>query len=114
MEQLANLFSLRVDRGHHDVAGRFVTQLDDPFAQVGVNDFDPMPLEERVEVALLGQHRLALHELFDVVLLQDPQHDLIVFGSVTSPMNMDSILPGVGFELLQQIGQVRERVLLDP
>ena len=67
VERLAHFSLLDVNGRQHDVAGRLLPQLDDPFAQVGVDHFDAMPFEIRVEVALLGQHRLALDHLADAV-----------------------------------------------
>ena len=46
VEQLADLFLLDVNRRQHDVAGRLVPQLHDPLAQVGVDDFDAVPLQD--------------------------------------------------------------------
>ena len=46
-------------------------ELHDALAEIGVDDFDPVPLEERIEVALLGEHRLALHEPRDAAPLED-------------------------------------------
>ena len=95
VEQLADLFLLDVNRRQHDVAGRLVPQLHDPFAQVGVDDFDAVPLQVRIQVAFFGEHRLALDELLHAVSLQDLQHDLVVLGGIAGPVHVGAQPRGV-------------------
>ena len=64
-------------------------------------------------MALLGQHRLAFHHLTDLMFRQDIQHDLIVFLSIAGPVDVNTALSGLLFELDQIVGQSRERVTLD-
>ena len=46
--------------GRDDVARRLVAQLDDVFAEIGLDRHDAVLLEVLVEPDLLGDHRLAL------------------------------------------------------
>ena len=39
------------------------------FAQIGIDDFHPMPLEKRIEVTFFCQHRFALYHVADAVLV---------------------------------------------
>src|SRR6266568_3032677 len=70
VEELADLLALQVDRRKDDVRGRLVPELHDPLAEVGVHDLDPARLEVGVEAALLGEHRLRLHEPGDPTLVK--------------------------------------------
>ena len=99
--------------GKHDVAGRLVQQLDDPFAQVGVDDLDAATLQVRVQVALFGEHGLALDDLLRAVILQDLQHDPVVLLSVASPMHVGPLPRGLFLKLLQVIRQASQGVQLD-
>ena len=88
MEQLADVLLLEVDGGHHDVAGRLPQELDDALAEVGIDDLDP-PLDEvGVQVAFLGEHRLALHQALDAVVAQDPVDDPVVLVRVARPVHV--------------------------
>ena len=49
-----------VDRRRDDVARRLVAELDDVFAEIGLDRLDAVRLEVLVEADLLGDHRLAL------------------------------------------------------
>ena len=62
VEEFADVFLLQVDGGENDVAWRFVAELHDAFTEIGVRHLDAARLQVRIEVALLGQHRLRLHE----------------------------------------------------
>ena len=86
MKRVADFFLFDVNRGQHDVAGRFAAQLHDPLTQVGVDDLDPL-LQVVVQTTLFGQHRLALDDPRRAVVSQDPQHDFVVLVRVGRPMN---------------------------
>ena len=88
MENLPDVFFLQMDRRQHDMTGRFLAKLHDPFAEIGVDDFDSVLFEERIEVTFLGQHRLTLGDAGDSVLLQDAQHDLVMGGSIARPVDV--------------------------
>ena len=49
-----------VNRGRDDVGRQLVAQLDDVFAEIGLDRRDAVAFEEIVEADLLGDHRLAL------------------------------------------------------
>ena len=90
----------------HDMAGRLAGQLHDPLAQIGIDHLDAVPFEKRIEMALLGQHRLAFDEPPHAVPLKNLQHDLIVLGGVGGPMHLRPEPGGVGLELLEVVGQI--------
>src|SRR5581483_8508108 len=113
VEQVADLLLLQVDGGHHDVRGRLVPELDDPLAQIGVHHLDAALFQVRIEVALLGEHRLALHQPLHAAFAEDPVHDPVVLVRVARPVYDRAELDGVRLELLQIPGEARERVRLD-
>jgi hypothetical protein len=51
-------------------------------------------------VALLGQHRLRLHEARDPSLGEDAMDDGIVLGSIARPVDLDTVGDGIALELL--------------
>ena len=112
-EQLANLTLSEVDCRQDDVAGRLLPKLHDAFTEVRVDDFDPVPLEVRVEAALLGQHRLALDDTLRPVSAEQHQHDRVVLGCIARPVHVNAVGFGIGLELLPQLRKSRERVPLD-
>ena len=113
VKQLADFFLLDVDGRQHDVARRLVAKLHDPFAQIRVNDFDAVLLEIRIQVAFLGEHRLALDHPLHAVLLQDLEHDAVMLFGIARPMHDGSQPRGSRLELLEVIGQPAEYIELD-
>ena len=99
-------------RRHDDVAGRLVVELLDALAEVGLDDLDLALLEEGPHLAFVGQHRLALDQRRRVVRLQDVEHDLVVLGRIARPVHDHAVGGGVALELLEVVGEVRERVFL--
>ena len=62
LEVLRNLVAVLVHRGGDDVAGRLMSELDDPLAQVGLDHAASGRFERLVEPGLLSRHRLGLHD----------------------------------------------------
>ena len=102
-----------VDGGHDDVARRFVVELLDAFAQIGLHDLDAAGLEKRPHLALVGEHRLRLDQRARPARTQDVEHDLVVLGGVHRPVHMRAVLYRIALELLQIVGEMGERVFLD-
>ena len=102
-----------MDRGDYDVTGRLVVQLLDAFAKIGLDHLDVARLEERAHVAFLSQHRFALDQRLGAMRREDVVDDLVVLAGIARPMHFRAVVPGLGFELLQIIREVRQRVLLD-
>jgi hypothetical protein len=73
--------------GDDDVARRLVVELLDALAEVGLHRLDAAVGEERPQLALVGQHRLALDERRRAVRLQDLVDDLVVLGGVARPVH---------------------------
>ena len=72
--------------------------LQDTFTQVGLDNLNATPLKILIEMTFLGEHTLALHHLFHLVLLEDIIDDGIIFLSVFCPMYMDAILRSILLE----------------
>ena len=112
-EQLAHVVVVQVDGGHHDVAGLLAFQLDDALAEVGLDHLDALRLQIGVHLAFLGEHRLRLHHLLHVVLLEDAVDDFVELVGVLRPVYDDAVLLGGGGKLLQVLVEVGDGVALD-
>ena len=112
-EAIAYLLAVNVQGRHHDVAGRQVHELQDALAQVGFHHVEARSLQVLVQVTLLGEHALALHHLFHLVAIQNVLHNAVVFIGILGPVHADAVFHGVGLKLLQIVGQMGGRVLLD-
>src|SRR5438552_3389961 len=113
VEQLPDRLLLAMDGRHHDVGRRLAAELHDPLAEVRIHHLDALRLEVLVEMALLGEHRLALHQARHADLAQDPVHDAVVLVGIARPVDPRPRGDGVALELFQVFGQLRERVRLD-
>ena len=88
VEEIADLLLLLVDGGHHDVAGRLLGELDDALSQVRIDHLDAAFDQIWIEVALFGEHRLALHQPRHAAVAQDAVHDAVVLVRVASPVHL--------------------------
>ena len=70
-----DLLLVEMHGGSDDVARMLVAQLDDVFAEVGLDRADAVALEEIVEPDLLGDHRLALGHRAGIGRAADVEHD---------------------------------------
>jgi hypothetical protein len=95
------------------VAGRFVAQLNNSLTQIGIDHFDSVSGQERIQVTLFGQHRLALRNAFHTVPLQDLEDQPIVRRSVGRPMDLCPDSRRTIGKLFEIISQMRDRVHLD-
>ncbi len=103
-----DLVLVLVDGRHDDVARRLAVQLDDVFAQVGLQGFDVLGFEEGVEVHLLGDHALALDQGLGALGLEEAQDQLIGLFAGLGPVDLDAVLRAAGLQLLQQLRQAEE------
>lgn len=87
------------------MAGRLAEQLHDPLAQVAIDDLNAVVFEKRVQMAFLGEHRLALDHPAGIVSLENVEHDLVVLVGVAGPMHHGAQTRGVGLELFEILGQ---------
>jgi hypothetical protein len=114
VKHFAHLGALEMDGRHDDVTGRLLLELDDALAEVGVDHLDAARLQVGIQVAFLGEHRLALHQSTGAVALEDAVDDAVVFLGISRPMHLDAVRFGVRAELLQVLAETREGVILDP
>ena len=99
-ERVAYLLAVNVQGWHHDMTGSQVHHLQDALAQVGLHHVDALPLQMFVQVALFGEHALALHHLFHVVRRQDAADDAVVFVGILRPVHMHAVGLRPGLEHL--------------
>ena len=112
-EFLLDVFRRKMDRGRNDVGWGLAAQLDDVFAEVGFDRFDPRRLEGVVEADLLGDHRLALGDALRAHRLAEVDDDLARFLGVLRVVDLAAALAHlalVGLEIEVEMG---ERVILD-
>ena len=113
LEELRDLVAVEVHRGGDDVARLVVRELDDPLAEVGLDDVTARRLERLVEVGLLGRHRLRLHDRARADALRDRSDVAVRLGAIARPEDMAPVRGHVVGELLEQLGQPRDHIGLD-
>ena len=101
VKQFAYFLLFQVDGRHDDMAGRFPLQLNDPFAKVGIHYFNAPFDQVVIQVALLGEHGFALHQMLHLMPFQNAVYNAVVFLSVGRPMNLNAILDCPGFKLFE-------------
>ena len=84
---VGDLLLHQVDRRRDDVARRLVAQLDDVFAEIGLDRGDAVRFEVIVERDLLGDHRLALGDDLGAGRAADVEHDGARLCGVARPMH---------------------------
>ena len=103
----------QVDGGANDMRRNLAAQLDDIFAEIGLDGPDAGGLQRVVEGDLFRDHRLAFGDGFRAALACDVEHDLARFRRVARVMHV-----AAGFRHLLLVGfeievEMRERVVLD-
>ena len=73
------------------MARGLVEKLYDAFPKVGVHHFDALLLQVGIEVALLGKDGFTFDNGRTVLLLEDFQHQSVVFFTICCPVDDDSI-----------------------
>ena len=71
-----------MQRWGDDVIGPLIGELQDVLAQIGLDGFQIVGLEPRVQVDLLGRHRLRLHKQFRALLFGERQDEIGDLGGV--------------------------------
>ena len=112
-KQLAHIVMVQVDGRHHDMTRCLSFQLDDAFTQIGLHHLNAMFLQIRIHLALLGEHRLTLHDLLHLILLEDAIDNLVELLGILRPVNNTSVLLGIGGELIQILIQMTDGVAFD-
>jgi len=112
-EESSDFRPAKVDCRHHDMTGCFVAELNDAFAEIRIDDFEPPVFEIRIQATFLGEHGLALDDPFDAVLVEELRDDRVVLGGISRPMHLGTRPSRVGFELLPEFGQSRQGMSLD-
>ncbi len=112
-EEFAYLLFFHCYGGQYDVHGFAVQHLQYALAKVALEHLDAMRLKVGVEPALLGQHRLALDQVLDVVVAEYLLYYLAVLGGVLGPVYDGAVACGVGLELGEQGVEVGVAVLLE-
>ena len=112
-EDVADFAAVAVNCGHQNVGGAVVAELDDFFCQVGLDSVDAVFFEEFVQAGLCGCHGLNLDDFVHALLANQVQSDLVCLGGVACPVHVAACGGEVTLELFEQLGQVRQNVVLD-
>jgi len=102
-----------VHDGGNDVRRAIVADLHDELTQIGFDDIKAGGLKGIGEVDFLGDHRLALDDLFGVVVAGDVEDDLAGVGRGIGEVNVAAVLFNVFDKLLEVVIEIVERVLLN-
>src|SRR5258708_3651203 len=90
-----------------------VRELDDPFAEIGFDDFDAPLLEIRAEIDLLGDHRLTFDHQLDAALHRETSDDFLRLLGVPGSVDDAPDFRRLGLELLDQLWQSIDAIALD-
>ena len=113
MKGFRHLVFSHVDRRRDNMARRLVAQLDDVFAQVGLDRLNIVRFEIGVEADLLGDHRFALGRRPGVDRTADVEDDAACVFRRGRPMHRAPGLPHLGLEGFEVEIEMRQRVVLD-
>ena len=113
LESAGDFAAVFVNDRFDDVGWFVVVELDNELSEVGLEAFDAVLDEKRVEVDFLGGHRLRLCEAGDAVAAQDRKNFLArVFGG-RGEVDLHAALGECRFRFREVIAEVVERVVLD-
>ncbi len=99
-----------MDDRREDVAGRFVGQLHDELAQVGLDDADPGGGQRRVQTDLLADHRFGFDDSPHLSVLGQLQNQGLRLARISRPVHLTAVGDEVALQLFEQLGQVRDGV----
>src|SRR5438067_5947703 len=112
-ECLGYLFLNQVDRWCDDMAGRLMPQLDDVFAEIGLDRGNAVRLEGFVEPHFLGDHRLALRDELGLRRSADLQYHRAGLLRGARPMHLAAGRLDAVLVQLEVAVEVLESVILD-
>ena len=112
-EQVADLRSVAVDRGHEDVRRPVAVELQDQLGEVGLERVDPRVRQRGVQLDLVRRERLHLHDLVCAVRARDVGDDGVRLLRVARPVHHAAGRLHRRLELHEVLVEVREHVLLD-
>jgi len=113
-EQVGDLLARLVHRRRDDVAGRLVRDLDDVFAEVGLDHFEACAFERVVDRDLLADHGLALGHHFRVSIAANFEHRGAGLFGRFRPVHLAAGCQHLLLEAQQVMVQVGKRMVLDP
>src|SRR3546814_20034009 len=89
---LRDPFGGHVNRRGDDVARRLAAELEDVFAQIGLDRLDAVGFEVIVETDLLGDHALALGDRLRAEIPAQPQDRLASLPGGPAPVHLPAVL----------------------
>ncbi len=91
MKQGSTVLETLVNRGTHNMTGRFVEQLDDVLSQIGLNRSNTKRLKVIVHLKLLAEHALAFNYGLNAIFFNDTAEHLINIVSRRCPMHLRTV-----------------------
>ena len=113
LEALRDIASVFVDDRLDDVAGVVAIDLNDVFAEVGLDGLNAHGAEVVVQMNLLGDHTLRLHDLFGAGFLKNIRHRAAGVLRSDGVVNMGALAFEALLGLLEVGIEVLDRVLAD-
>src|SRR6185312_4511725 len=110
---VGNVAGAQVDGRRDNVTGRLAAELDDVFAEVGLDDIECRRLEPRAQPNLLGDHRLTFGDNARARLAAYRQYDVAGVRAAHRPMHACAGVCRVGLERLEVELEVCERMVAD-
>src|SRR5688572_8279112 len=86
-KEISNLLFLPVNTRQNNVTWWFPRELYYSLAEISVDHINSLRVQVFIKLALLGKHRLALYHVFDLSVPDYVINYLIVFNSISSPVN---------------------------
>jgi hypothetical protein len=108
-----HLLLVQMDGRCDQVARRFIPQLDDVLAEIGLHRRDGVGLEEMIEIDLFADHGLAACNQFGVHRTADAQDGLPRRLGILAPMHPPAIGDHLRFEALEIDVEIVEHMVLD-
>lgn len=112
-ERLLPILAVEMEGRGDDMAWPLIADLQDIFAQIGLNRGDAVLFQVFVDAQLLADHRLALGDGLRPRLLANRQHRRAGLIGGGAPMDMATGLLHPGGEFLQVEIQIGQGVVLD-
>ena len=112
-EGIFPIFAIQMEGGRNDMGRMFAPKLDDVFAKIGFNRFNPMRFQMVIDPEFFGDHGFALGDGLGAGLAANLQHRRAGFIRRGTPMHRAASRFHIGGVCLQIEIQISQRVVLD-
>src|SRR5687767_9572610 len=106
MKRFTHILFFQVNSREHYMAGWFIPELHYPFAEICIDCFNSIRVQESIQVTFLGEHRFALHYFLCTLLPDDVEYNAIVLITISGPVNRNAVGDSLHFKFNQVIIQI--------